>query len=81
MKKLLAFLCICMQLVPLWGQAVSRISNGVKVESGTVCVELECFSPSIIRVKKYPSGKIPEKHSLSVVKRPQNSEHSEKLTA
>ena len=72
MKKLLAFLCICMQLVPLWGQAVSRISNGVKVEAGTVSVELECFSSSIIRVKKYPSGKIPEKQSLSVVKRPEN---------
>lgn len=72
MKKLLAFLCICMQLVPLWGQAVSRISNGVKVEAGTVCVELECFSPSIIRVKKYPSGKLPEKQSLSVVKQPEN---------
>lgn len=26
MKKVLVFLCICMQLVPLWGQAVLRTS-------------------------------------------------------
>ena len=71
MRKLLAFLCICVQIVPSWGQSVLRTSNGVKVETGTTCMELECFSSSIIRVKKYPVGKTPDKQSLSVTMQPE----------
>lgn len=55
MKKLLAFICLCIQIVPIMGQSVLRTSHGVKVETKAACVELECFSSSIIRVKKYPS--------------------------
>lgn len=72
MKKLLALLCVCVQIVPLWGQSVQRIPKGVKVETQATCVELECFSPSIIRVKKYPAGQMPEKQSLSVVMQPES---------
>ena len=43
MRKLLAFLCICVQIVPSWGQSVLRTPNGVKVETETTCIELECF--------------------------------------
>lgn len=64
MRKLLAFLCICVQIVPSWGQSVLRTPNGVKVETGTTCMELECFSSSIIRVKKYPVGKTPDKQII-----------------
>lgn len=71
MRKLFVCLCICVQISPLWGQSVLRTPNGVKVETGTVCMELECFSPSIIRVKKYPAGKVPEKQSLSVTMQPE----------
>ena len=71
MRKLLAFLCICVQIVPSWGQSVLRTPNGVKVETGTTCMELECFSSSIIRVKKYPVGKTPDKQSLSVTMQPE----------
>ena len=63
MRKLLAFLCICVQIVPSWGQSVLRTPNGVKVETGTTCMELECFSSSIIRVKKYPVGKTPDNYA------------------
>ncbi len=71
MRKLLAFLCICVQIVPSWGQSVLRTPNGVKVETETTCIELECFSSSIIRVKKYPVGKTPDKQSLSVTMQPE----------
>lgn len=54
MKNLLVIMCLCIQIVPLWGQSVSRTPHGVKVETKVACVELECFSSSIIRVKKYP---------------------------
>ena len=52
------------------GQSVLRTSHGVKVETKAACVELECFSSSIIRVKKYPLGQAPEKQSLSVTMQP-----------
>lgn len=71
MKKLLVLLCICLQIAPLWGQSVQRTPQGVKVETGATCIELECFSPSIIRVKKYPAGSVPEKQSLSVIMQPE----------
>lgn len=71
MKKLLAFICLCIQIVPIMGQSVLRTSHGVKVETKAACVELECFSSSIIRVKKYPLGQAPEKQSLSVTMQPE----------
>ena len=71
MKKLLAFICLCIQIVPIMGQSVLRTSHGVKVETKAACVELECFSASIIRVKKYPLGQAPEKQSLSVTMQPE----------
>ena len=70
MKKLLAFICLCIQIVPIMGQSVLRTPHGVKVETKAACVELECFSSSIIRVKKYPLGQAPEKQSLSVTMQP-----------
>ena len=42
---------------PIMGQSVLRTSHGVKVETKAACVELECFSSSIIRVKKILLGK------------------------
>lgn len=71
MKKLLAFICLCIQIVPIMGQSVLRTPHGVKVETKAACVELECFSSSIIRVKKYPLGQAPEKQSLSVTMQPE----------
>lgn len=71
MKNLLVIMCLCIQIVPLWGQSVSRTPHGVKVETKVACVELECFSSSIIRVKKYPLGQMPEKQSLSVTMQPE----------
>ena len=40
MKKLLAFICLCIQIVPIMGQSVLRTSHGVKVETKAACVEL-----------------------------------------
>ena len=53
------------------GTICIAISHGVKVETKAACVELECFSSSIIRVKKYPLGQAPEKQSLSVTMQPE----------
>ena len=56
----------------IWGNPIKRTSNGLKIEIGNNSVELQCFSPSIVRVLKYPIGKAPIKHSLSVIREPDN---------
>ncbi|MDR0938849.1 MAG: DUF5110 domain-containing protein [Mediterranea sp.] len=74
MRTILVSLLVCAQLLPLRGQTVTCVPTGVKVTLETTCVELECFSPSVVRVKKYPLGataQAPAKQSLSVVKRPE----------
>jgi len=70
-KEFLSFLCLGISLVPVWGQAVQRTDCGVQVDNGKVCVELEAFTPSMIRVKKYPMGTNPVKHSFAVTMQPE----------
>lgn len=69
-KKFLFFLCFNVLLVAVWGQTVSRTEYGIQVEDGKNCVELEVFTPYIIRVKKYPLGIKPIKHSFAVIMQP-----------
>ncbi len=65
-------LCLWIWAVPTWGNLIQRTSTGVRMEIGSNNVELQCFSPSIVRVLKYPVGKAPVKQSLSVTKQPDN---------
>lgn len=59
-----------------WGQSVqvSRTTQGVKITSSYGCVELECFSPSAIHVKKAPTVQMLEKGSLSVTGKPEKTD-------
>lgn len=59
-----------MWIVPLWGESIQRTAQGIKVQTENNCVEISCYSSSIVRVMKYPEGKLPEKQSLAVVKEP-----------
>lgn len=45
-----------------------KTSNGIKTTVRTVNVELQFYSPSVVRVLKSPAGTTFEKNSLSVVK-------------
>lgn len=71
MKKMSILLYLCMWIVPLWGQSIQRTAQGIKVRTENNCVEISCYSSSIVRVMKYPEGKLPEKQSLAVVKEPE----------
>lgn len=71
MKKLLAGVCfLCMSL---WvhGQSVTEIENGFRIYSELETVEVTFFSPSVVRIVKYPKGNTFDKQSLSVVKQPE----------
>lgn len=77
------FLCLASLLVGLVGlpasdraaqrapRSVAPTPHGVCVTAGGLCVELECFTPAVVRVKKYPRDAQPDKQSFSVVKAPE----------
>ena len=57
-----------------WAQIVENIPHGVKATVDSVVVELEYYTPSSVRVLKYPlseSGK-PAKESFSIIAKPEN---------
>ena len=71
MKKLLAFICLCIQIVPImdnlyWYFTWSKKSRDKSCLCGTGVLLF-----FIIRVKKYPLGQAPEKQSLSVTMQPE----------
>ena len=71
MKEISALLLLGVCCLPSWTQNVRRTANGWQAETEQMCVELEAFSPSIVRVKKYPAGEDPGKQSYSVIMQPE----------
>jgi len=51
-------------------QEYSRTATGVKSTIAGTAVEIQFYSPSLVRVVKYPAGKSYSKKSLSVIKSP-----------
>ncbi len=60
-------------------QTYQKTDFGVTTVINAVQVEIKFYSPSIVRIIKYPEGKTFEKQSLSVVKTPQKTAFSVKL--
>jgi alpha-D-xyloside xylohydrolase len=56
-----------------FGQSYSRTDLGIKSVVDTIGIEIQFFSPSIVRVLKWPEGRTYVKESLSVVKTPQKT--------
>jgi alpha-D-xyloside xylohydrolase len=56
-----------------YGQSYSRTDLGIKSTVDTIGIEIQFFSPSIVRVLKWPEGRTYVKESLSVVKIPQKT--------
>lgn len=54
-----------------WGQQVQRISNGIKATTQGMDIEVQFYSPSIVRVFKTPEGEKYKKESLSVTLKPE----------
>lgn len=52
-------------------QEYSKTATGVKSTIAGTAVEIQFYSPGLIRVIKYPEGKSYSKHSLSVIKAPE----------
>lgn len=51
-------------------QSYQKTDNGIKATSQSVQIDIQFFSPTIVRVLKTPKGTTLQKNSLSVVKTP-----------
>ena len=65
---ILMALCCC---IPLTGQDYQQIPEGIKATINSVDVELQFYTPSIVRILKSPNGWKYTKESLSVIETPQ----------
>ena len=65
---ILMALCCC---IPLTGQDYQQIPEGIKATINSVDVELQFYTPSIVRILKSPDGWKYTKESLSVIETPQ----------
>ena len=54
-------------------QTYQKTDLGIKTVINAVQIELQFYSPSIVRVIKYPEGKTCEKQSLSIIQTPQKT--------
>jgi alpha-D-xyloside xylohydrolase len=61
----------CVLVITVNAQSYKKTELGVKSEINSVEIEIQFFSPSIVRVIKSPEGKTYTKNSLSVIKVPQ----------
>ena len=83
MKRLLKinlYLTILLQSILCTAQTYEKTESGIKASINSVETELQFFSPTTIRVIKYPTGKEFCKQSLSVVQVPEKIIFSIKKT-
>lgn len=63
-------------LTPLSAQNYQKTVFGIKANLQSMDVEVQFYSPSIVRVLKAPEGFVYKKESLSVIKKPQETKLS-----
>lgn len=76
MKSKLALLPLLFATIAsnLFAQSYQRTSQGVKANTQSMDVEVQFYSPQIVRVLKQPEGTVLKKESLSVIKKPQQTQ-------
>ena len=80
MKRTLLSLFAVMMAAGIWAQNIIETKNGVMVKpaNSDICEEVIFYSPSIVRVVKYPASEksMPQKKSYSVIMSPQKTQIS-----
>ena len=61
---------------PLWGQSYQKTSCGIKANVCSMNVEVQFYSPEIVRIIKSPIGTDFVKKSFSVIKTPEETDYS-----
>lgn len=64
---------MCMACLAMQAQTSEQTANGIKFTTAqpTLNGEITFYSPSIVRIVKYPSAQMPEKKSYPVIKTPE----------
>jgi len=74
MKKILiGAVSLLLVISAVYAQKVQRLSQGAKTSFGNMDVEVQFYSPSIVRVFKTPQNKLYERKSLVVIKTPEKT--------
>lgn len=74
MKKICFYLIsVFVTFVGVQAQTYKKTDFGIEASINSIKVEVEFYSPSIVRILKSPEGKTFKKESLSVVKSPQKT--------
>ncbi len=73
MKPVFLLLIIIIS-INIHAQSYQKTNLGIKAKISSTDVEIQFYSPSIVRILKSPEGKIFTKESLSVIKKPETTE-------
>ena len=73
MKKNLILAAVLAMCLPSWGQTFEKKAYGVTFKTGEPILNgsITFYSPSIVRIVKYPSAQMPDKKSYPVIKQPE----------
>lgn len=73
MKKQLLILTALASCMSSWTQNIKETDSGVKFQTASPILngEIIFYSPSIVRVIKYPSAQMPDKKSYPIIKTPE----------
>jgi len=75
MKRCLVLLIVVSTVCPISsGQSYSRTDLGIRTAIDGIGIEIQFYSPSIVRIVKWPEGKSFSKESLSVIMTPQKTD-------
>jgi len=74
-RSILLSAVVCVSVLPAAGQTAQLIPGGLQFTNGEINVKVLFYSPSTVRVLKWPAGGISAKTSLSVVSQPDLSVH------
>lgn len=80
MRKEILFLTALASCLSSFGQTFEKTAQGGKFQTAqpTLNGEVIFYSPSIVRIVKYPSAEMPEKKSYPIIKTPEKVEISYK---
>ncbi|HPG39422.1 MAG TPA: glycoside hydrolase family 31 protein [bacterium] len=74
-KSILAIsLLLGLMVVTANAQSYKKVETGIKTSINSCDVEIQFYSPSIVRILKSPAGTTVDKQSLSVIKTPQKTD-------
>ena len=72
MRKIYLLLWLLCVLTPLHAQSFVRTDSGIKTSMQSLNLEIQFFTPQIVRVYRTPDNTNPVKESLSVTKKPES---------